>query len=94
MTDARITASLAKLNDSPLHLGYTLPKLAAAFNRVTVSTSWKEVINKQFPTVLTRAEKSAIAASVGFYTGENPVITDNYFGTRVAGRGYYKVIGA
>lgn len=84
----------ARSNDVPVHLGFTAPKLSAAFNRVTHPDYWKNPINKQFDHVLTRAEKFAISAAIDFYTGERPIISENTFGTNVLGRGYYVVIGA
>ncbi len=95
MTPERLKGlATARSNDSPVHLGFTAPKLALAFSRVESYGSWKNPIDKQFDRVLTRAEKSAISAAVGFYTGEAPTILWEAEGTRVVGRGYYAVIGA
>lgn len=84
----------ARSNDLPVHLGFTAPKLALAFSRVEPFGNWKNPIDQQFDHTLTRAEKLAIAASIGFYTGGGSTFSENAKGTRVTSRGYYVVIGA
>ncbi len=94
MSTSTILSRMNEEMDSPVHLGFTLPKLALAFSRVEPFGNWKNPIDQQFDHVLTRVEKLAIAASISFYTGGSSTFSKNANGTRVTSRGYYVTIGA
>lgn len=89
-----IALEMIRDNDRPVHLGFTRPKLEAAFNRVADAENWKLPICKFFERELSHAEAEAIKAAVAFYTGETPTVSNRGNGTLVTGRGYYLVIGA